>query len=107
MGREANSREELGEGAAAHVFGHDANHGGIISAAHDRSIEAQHIGVVQIRQHVCLAPEGRAVGSHLPRLLQTRSRSISEAQTANGIDNFVQPLKGELHVTCPAVCMQK
>ncbi len=66
--KDGGSREELGEGAAAHVLSHDAHDGGVFRRGHNGAVEAQHVGVVQAGQHVRLTPERHAVRRHLPRL---------------------------------------
>jgi hypothetical protein len=53
------SPEEAGHGATPDVLGHDADHGVVLSTLRDHAKEAQHIGVVQVRQQRSLAAKRR------------------------------------------------
>ena len=54
--------------AAAHKLCHDAHHRGVLLGGCDHAVQAQHVGVVQLGQQVCLLPEVLQVAVVLPTL---------------------------------------
>lgn len=90
------AREELGEGAALHVLGHDADHRGLVGGGHHGPVEAQDVGVVEAGQHVCLPPERRAVARHLARLHAHRNiRALSRQKECCFMENITKRILTE------------
>ena len=74
------SPDEGGQGPPSHVLRHDAHDcSGLLGAGYHYAKETQNIGVVQVAQHLGLAPEALAVPLHLARLQESHLLSLRYA----------------------------
>ena len=73
-----NAPEEAGHGATPDVLGHNANHRVVGSRLCHDAVEAQHVGVVEVRQQRSLSAEGGKVLAEALTLQQQQQQKAEE-----------------------------